>query len=126
MFKNVLLIGFGGFCGTIARYFLKIFISNQVESNFPYGILVINIVGSFILGFLTEWWSNTDNSFFLSISPVFIIGFCGGFTTFSTYSYDNVMLWQEGAYWHFFLNSFGSLFGGMIAVLVGMYVGRQL
>ncbi|MCX8472541.1 MAG: fluoride efflux transporter CrcB [Sediminibacterium sp.] len=126
MLKNVLLIGFGGFCGTISRYYLKIFITNHVESNFPFGIFLINVLGSFILGFLTEWWLDTDSSFILSISPIFIIGFCGGFTTFSTLSFDSLILFQEGYYWKFFLNSVGSLICGILAVFAGMYLGRQI
>jgi CrcB protein len=91
MIYKLFIIGLGGFLGSVSRFLLSKVIQEQSNSNFPWGTMVINILGSFLLGvifalsvkhsILNPTWRN-----FLAV------GFCGAFTTFSTFSLDNFQL----------------------------------
>ena len=95
MYKIVLLVGSGGFIGSIARYGIGHIASKYIQTSFPIGTFVINIIGSFIIGILfglvsrNQWMQ--QGGYLLLAS-----GFCGGFTTFSTFALDNVNLMQKG------------------------------
>ena len=118
MFKNILLIGAGGFIGSVARYFVSRL--NLVVSflAIPVGTLLVNVLGSFIIGFLsgiagksellTEEWR-----LFL------IVGICGGFTTFSTFTSENLTLLHNGQFMSLFLYTTASLVLGFAAVYLG-------
>jgi len=94
MLVKVLIIGLGGFAGSISRYLMYHAFDRHVQSFFPYGTLTVNVLGSLLLGVvfglmqrqnvLSEEWR-----IFLAI------GFCGSFTTFSTFAYENMVLIRE-------------------------------
>lgn len=88
-------VALGGAIGTVARYGLGSFIQARVGLGFPVGTLVINVVGAFLIGVLLEL--SVEG---LAMNPMarllLTTGFCGGFTTFSTFSYETVRLVQEG------------------------------
>lgn len=92
-----LSIAIGGALGCISRYFLASFIQQRAGADFPFGTLVINITGSFILGVLMRYALQSG-----AISPetraFLTTGFCGGYTTFSTYSYETALLIEDHEY----------------------------
>ena len=87
MIKNVLLVGFGGFIGSVARYFLGKWLNN-IENFFPAGTLLANVLGSLLMGFLIGYLAKSSN-ITETQSLLLATGFCGGFTTFSTFAYEN-------------------------------------
>jgi len=114
--RELLIIGFGGFIGAILRYV----ISGIVPAKFgiPTGTFIVNLIGSFIVGFVMY------SSVVVDIPPEYrllvITGFCGALTTFSTFSYETFSLLEEGDVIRFILNILLNVFG-----CVGMiYLGR--
>lgn len=123
----LLLIGFGGFLGSIARYLsAQLFENfNLFSSSFPYGTFFVNILGSFLIGVFyglskTFTWFDSSWSLFL------VTGFAGGFTTFSAFSYENLTLFQNGDYFSFFGYSILSFTLGMAAVFIGLWLVEVL
>lgn len=92
MLKNLLIVGAGGALGAITRYFLYTLLKNNY---FPVGTLVINITGSFIIGLLFAL-SLKQESLSSSVMLFLATGICGGFTTFSAFSFENIELLQNG------------------------------
>ncbi len=92
---NALAVGCGGFIGAISRYLLSIFINRINPMNFPVSTLIINLIGSFLIGILTQLLSNmypANKRLLLFLTT----GILGGFTTFSTFSLETVNLYQNG------------------------------
>ncbi|MBV9108525.1 MAG: fluoride efflux transporter CrcB [Gemmatimonadetes bacterium] len=114
----LLYLAVGGVAGTLARYGLGKWIPTWAGTDFPWHTLAINLSGSFVLGFAMHV-SET-----LPVSPevrgMVTVGFCGAFTTFSTFSFETVVLIQEGAWGRAAAYSLGSLALGLAAVLAGM------
>lgn len=81
------LVGFGGMVGAVLRHVVSEAVARE---SFPVGTLTVNVVGSFVLGFVT--FLSADNDVLLFVGT----GACGSFTTFSSFSYDTVGLWEEG------------------------------
>ena len=115
MLLRCLAIGFAGFAGALARWFVTISFSSI---RFPLGTLIINISGSFFLG----WFSTyaTRHSVSPNLRLAIGVGFVGAYTTFSTYMFDCVKLAQDGAFKESSLNLFGSLILGLAAVYLGI------
>ncbi len=93
---NIIAVALGGALGSVARYLVSIEAGRLFHFDFPVGTLAVNIIGSFIMGFLIEgfalrWNANEALRVFL------MLGFCGGFTTFSAFSSDTVYLMAKGA-----------------------------
>jgi CrcB protein len=118
MFKNIVLIGLGGFIGSVARYFLSRLNLNIDFYAIPLGTLLVNISGSFVIGFLTGIAERSD---FLSTEwrLFLMVGLCGGFTTFSTFANENLMLMHNGQFASLLLYTAISVLGGFIAVYLG-------
>lgn len=119
------LVGAGGFAGSVARYWLSGYVQNGINSEFPAGTLTVNVVGSLLLGLimsasLDRGWIGPETRLLLTT------GFCGGFTTMSTFSYESVVLLGQGAVglaaWNMLLN----LFVCLGAVWLGLAAGRLL
>lgn len=118
-----LVISLGGILGANARYLLGTWIAERYGTSFPYGTLVINISGSFVIGlFLTL----IAERFVLHPNwrLFFAVGFLGAYTTFSTFSYESVVLLQNGGWRLGLVNMVGSVMLGPMAVMMGMAVAR--
>ncbi len=118
----MLLVGLGGFCGAVARY-LASGLMLKLSTLFPWGTLVVNVSGSFLLGFLMALVTET-----LVISPnerLFLaIGFFNSFTTFSTFIYETNALLDEGEFLLAGLNLFLSLLFGLFGLRLGIWLAR--
>ena len=115
-------LALGGMVGTLARYGLGRWVHSWAGTAFPWGTLLINILGSFALGVLARVGEST------TLSPeargMLTVGFCGAFTTFSTFSYETVRLIQDGEAGKAMLYALGSVAVGIAATLAGLNVGR--
>jgi fluoride exporter len=121
--NKYLAVGIGGFIGAIARFWLGGFISNRMGTRFPYGTFIINITGSFLIGFIltilaerTHWSPN-----WRYLVPV---GFIGAYTTFSTFEYETFRSIQDGELLMAGLNVALSVAVGFVAVWMGVIAGR--
>ena len=124
MLKEIIAVFIGGGIGSVLRFMVnKIeFIS---ENNIPYPTLISNILGCFILGLVLGYFLKNENP--NSILFVFLtVGVCGGFTTFSSFSYENLELLENGQIFTFLTYMFGSLVVGMISVYSGTYLFKTL
>ena len=122
MFRNILVI-IGGGIGAFFRYLLSGWIYKVLGTDFPYGTLAVNVIGCFVIGlFLTM----AEDRFLISPSfrIFFAVGVLGGFTTFSTFSFETVGLLKDGAIAIGLLNVGVSIVVGLTATWVGMLAGR--
>jgi CrcB protein len=120
-----IVISIGGLLGANARYLLANWAAQRLGASFPYGTFIINISGSFILGLFMALLQ--DRAF---VHPnyrlFFATGFCGAYTTFSTFTYESLRLFQDGSFLLGFTNIFGSILVGMLGVFLGFVVGRMI
>lgn len=122
---DILLVGVGGFLGAQARYGVSNFFSKKYGTAFPYGTIVINLSGSFILGLclgLSGRAIFSDEAYRWLVA----VGFCGGYTTFSTYTYETLTLWREKRVMAGVgTNLVGSYILGLVAALAGFLLGNS-
>lgn len=125
MFQKYLLVGVGGFLGSISRFFVAQTMQKMLQTTFPYGTLTINIVGSFILGVIYG-----VGEYFNWLTPnvrlLLAVGFCGGFTTFSTFAYENITLLRDSQYFGFFLYLSVSIIAGLFAAWLGFVTIKSI
>ncbi len=123
--KPILFIGAGGFFGSIARYGLHLFLSSRSIVAFPWGTFAVNISGCLLIGLLV----GLETRHQLVADPLkwlLITGFCGGFTTFSTFSIEGLALLHEQQFGVFFGYTFGSVVIGILATFLGFSLIRWL
>ncbi len=118
MIKNVLLVGIGGFLGSIARYWISHLNLSIHFFSIPVGTLLVNITGSIIIGFLT---GVSEKSALLTTEwrLFLMVGICGGFTTFSSFTNENLVLIHNGQFLTVLVYTALSIFLGFIAVYLG-------
>jgi CrcB protein len=123
--RAVVGVGIAGALGALARYGLGGLVSERFPGAFPWGTFVVNVTGSFLLGIL--FVVLTERAL---VSPAtrttLMIGFVGAYTTFSTLSLETFRLIEDGAWGLAALNALGSLALGLVAVWLGVVVGRTI
>jgi CrcB protein len=120
-----LLVAAFGAAGAASRYAVDGWVSGFGRGQFPWGILAINVAGSFALGILVEVTASrlvANENWRVALG----VGFLGAFTTFSTFAYDSVRLAEDSAYGLAVLNVAGSVALGLVAAVAGVAVGRAL
>jgi len=124
MGKMILLVGAGGCVGSIARFLSQQFIARYYPSSFPWGTLVVNILGCFLIGIiyaLSEKGSLLSPEWRLLLAT----GFCGGFTTFSSFAYENIVLLRDGELFYTFLYVAASIVIGFLGAYLGVLIVKS-
>jgi len=116
---NILLVGIGGALGSISRYLLSAWIQSLSKSiDFPFGILAVNLIGCFVIGFLSQLAES--RGVFTSEARAFVfIGILGGFTTFSSFGNDTINLLRDGEAFNAFVNVGANVVFGLLLVWIG-------
>ncbi len=117
----LIMIGVGGALGAMARYGLGGWVQGFASTTFPLGTMVVNILGSFLLGLFLYLLESTAPT--AEIRSFVTIGFLGAFTTFSTFSYEALVLFQGGEWGRGGIYMGGSLALGLVGVLAGLGLG---
>jgi fluoride exporter len=121
----LVMIGLGGFAGAIARYLVDGAVAERASGAFPWGTLLVNVSGSFVLGLLFAL--SADRAVLpAEIRGPLLIGFIGAYTTFSTYMLESWRLVESGAIGLALVNVLGSVALGLAAVFLGLLAGRAL
>ena len=115
----------GGALGSLLRYFVASVIQTPATAGFPWGIFVVNITGGLLMGVIVELGA-LKFSFAPEIRAFLTVGILGGYTTFSTFSLDSVLLLQRGAYASAALYMAGSVVLSVAALFAGLYLVRAL
>ncbi|PHQ57275.1 MAG: fluoride efflux transporter CrcB [Lutibacter sp.] len=122
--KQALLVFVGGGLGSVSRYLFGKWL-NKIEYAMPYGTMLSNVLGSLLIGFILGYLAKTS-SVSESQSLLLATGFCGGFTTFSAFAYENHLFLKNGDYFSFLTYTFGTLIVGFLAVFLGLYLSKLI
>ena len=123
MFKTILLVGTGGFLGSVSRFLASRFMQDNFPSAFPFGTFFVNITGCFLIGLI--YGLSERSSLISSEWKMFLaVGFCGGFTTFSTFANENLALLRDGDFFHFLMYTGLSIFLGITATFFGVLITK--
>jgi fluoride exporter len=123
--QNVLCVGLGGFIGASLRYIISINSAKLFGTQFPYGTLIVNVVGGLLIGLIMELCITT-NVISPSLKLFLVTGIIGGLTTFSTFSYETVSLFIEGSYTAGMLNTVLNLFLSIAGVIIGKFIAQTI
>lgn len=121
--QTILLISIGAILGANLRYFVAQYVARLISSNLPYGTLLINVTGSFVLGLFLVWTTErvlADPRWRLMIA----VGFCGGYTTFSSYAYETFALFENGQWLTCGLNILANNILCLAAIVLGAMLAR--
>lgn len=124
---SYILVMLGGALGTGARFGLSGFIAERAGESFPLDTLIVNITGSFVIGFFAAF-ADPEGAFFVSprLRQFFMIGFCGGYTTFSSFSLQTLEFARDGDWLKAFLNTVLSVACCLGAVWLGRVLALTL
>lgn len=125
MLRSILIVGLGGFIGSVLRFLVTRWFQLQTASQFPWGTFAVNIVGSFVIG-LIFGLSERSNILTPEWRLFLTVGLCGGFTTFSSLSNDAFILLQGREFLTVSLYISLSFFLGLVAVFVGRFITTQI
>jgi CrcB protein len=119
--KESILVGLGGFMGANVRYFVSTFVAKNLDPALPWGTLIVNVTGSFVIGMFLVWTTErilTDPGYRLLVA----VGFCGAYTTFSSYAFETVRLMEQGH----FLSATGNFLANNLLAVLGVLAGIAL
>ncbi len=118
-------VAIGSAVGGVSRFVLGGLIQRLVATSFPTGTLVINITGSLLLGFIVRYAADTA-AMTPEIRAFLTVGFCGGYTTFSTFSYEALAMLEDGDWRRGSFYIVASLVGSLVATFAGFVLAREL
>ncbi len=122
---NVLAIAAGGAVGAVMRHFVNTGIIAMTALSFPLGIMVVNVLGSFVMGLMTGIFAHFyDPS--QAVKLFLTVGVLGGFTTFSAFSLDAVLLWERGEIWQSLAYVLCSVVFSVVALVAGLLLVRMV
>ena len=121
----IVLVALGGAAGAVTRYLVDGFVAERAGGAFPWGTLAVNLTGTALLGLLFAL-SVERGVLPASARGPLMIGFLGAYTTFSTLMLESWRLWEDGAVGLALVNAAGSVGLGLVAVFVGLTIGRAL
>lgn len=124
MLKSILLIGFGGFAGSVLRFLISRYTALQWDTFFPSGTLLVNIAGCLMIGII--YGLTFKDAAAPEIRLLLATGFCGGFTTFSSFSFEFLILLRDGHHNLAFLYAGSSMMLGLAAVWIGLFIIKSL
>jgi fluoride exporter len=120
---NFIVVSLGAIVGANLRYILSRYAAKVLGPVFPYGTLIINITGSFIVGWFMIWTTEC-----VLVDPrwrlLVVVGFCGGFTTFSSYAFESMAYFEQGQWLLMTVNVFANNLLCMAAAIAGMALAR--
>ncbi len=115
---KLFLVFIGGGTGSMLRYL----IAKLFDTKFPHQTMLVNLVGSFLIGLLIGL--SLKNSLSDNYKLLLATGFCGGFTTFSTFAFESHQMLKSGDLFHFFIYVLGSLLVALLMVFLGIYLAK--
>jgi CrcB protein len=122
MFQSILQVALGGAVGAVLRYLTNVGAKHAFGPGYPFGTLIVNIVGSFLMGFLVVYLARKGGNQF---APFLMTGILGGFTTFSAFSLDTLTIWERGEPVSAFVYVAVSVLGALAAIAAGLAVARS-
>lgn len=123
MIKTLLIVALGGSLGSVLRFILQRSFAPEQQGGFPTGTLVVNLTGCLLIGIL--WGLSERSNAFTSEMKLFLFtGLCGGFTTFSAYSQEALLLLRDGRFYLFFLYAGCTLLAGFCLTWLGYYISK--
>jgi CrcB protein len=123
MMKQILVVGLGGGAGSILRFLTSKWLVQSDKCGFPSATFAVNVLGCLLIGLLIGW-SQRHNALDGDMRALLVAGFCGGFTTFSAFSLENVQLVQAGHYGTLLVYVFATLIIGFAAVYAGFLLTK--
>jgi fluoride exporter len=121
----LLYVALGSALGGVSRYLVGGFIQRMWDTTFPTGTLIVNLTGSLLIGLIIRYAIDTP-TFSPEVRTFLTIGFCGGYTTFSTFSYETITLLQAGEWGRAGLYLGASVLLSLVGTLLGMSLGREI
>lgn len=125
LLSEILWIGLGGFVGANARYLVNRAALNWLGPGYPYGTLVVNFSGSLLLGFFLVWTTERVLADY-HLRLLVAIGFCGAYTTFSSFSFETLKLFEQGHYWLATSNVLSNNLLALAGAVSGAILARSL
>jgi len=122
----LMAIASGGAIGALLRFFVQHYSTSLFGMTFPWGTLFVNILGCGIMGLISGYWTHSEYTMSMELRGALVIGCLGAFTTFSAFSLDSLVLFQNGEIMRAALNVFGTLILCLLAVGIGSYFGTRL
>lgn len=124
LFQNLIWLALAGALGTISRWGLGLMVQRWLGFSFPWGTLVVNVLGCFLFGLV---WSLAENKFFISNAArvVILTGFMGAFTTFSTFAFETGEMMRHGEWPYAFVNLLVQNALGLLFLFMGLSIGAR-
>ena len=122
--KQLILVFLGGGIGTVLRFIISKLIPHN-DSGFPWSTFIANLIGCFIIGLISGYFFKTSSTNQSDILLFATVGICGGFTTFSTFAYENINFLKSGDFIFFIAYTLGSFILGVLMVYFGLTLPKH-